>query len=862
MAGPDLTGAVFLIDGNSLAYRAFYALPESIATSDGLPTNALYGFANMLVKIIIDYQPAGVVVAWDAGKRVFRHDSFEEYKAGRKPTPDNLSLQFQHFDELVGAFGIENLKLEGYEADDILATLTREARVQGQKVVIVTADRDALQLVDDGVFVMSNTKGVSEVRVYDHEAVVERYGIPPEQVPDFIGLKGDSSDNIPGVPGIGDKTAAALLGQFGSIEAIIEHADELKGKRRQLIEEYAEQALFSKELATLHEEVPLGIDASTIQPGAPDRGCLRDTLARFEFNTLIRRLEELGMLEQPEAQREALAVARATGKDLDALVGGGELALAWEAGDDTLRLAFFQESGKILLAEMDAATLAATLAPGSGGKPAPKLLAHDCKELLRAAPALPAVGFDTAIAAYLLKPAARSYELDQLAAEVGIGVTVAAGSEGESRLAETAALTGRLASFQQQQLEAQGLERLFDEVEMPLVRILAEMERTGIKLDLARLGELALKVSDQLEQLADEIIRLAGRDFNIDSPQQLSVILFEELGLPPGKKTKTGYSTDASVLKWLRDQHPIVARVEVYRELAKLSSTYLLALPALADPDSWRIHTTFNQMVTATGRLSSSSPNLQNIPVRTAMGEKIRDCFIAEEGNQLVVADYSQVELRIMAHLSREPKLLEAFRAGEDVHRATASEVFKVPLDAVTSEERNRAKAVNFGIMYGISPFGLAEQLDVPQGEAAEYITTYLQRYSRVAAFRDEIIAGANRQGFVATLFGRRRPLPELRSGNEQQRRLGERMAVNTVIQGSAADIIKVAMINCRQALDREGLSARLVLQVHDELVFEAPLAEVETVAAIAESEMRRACELDPPLVVDVGNGDTWLNAK
>lgn len=862
MAGPDLSGAVFLIDGNSLAYRAFYALPESIATSEGLPTNALYGFANMLVKIMIDYKPAGIVVAWDAGKRVFRHEQYEEYKAGRKPMPDNLALQFEHFDEMVGAFGIENLKLEGYEADDILATLTREARTHGQKAVIVTADRDALQLVDDGVFVMSNTKGVSEVRVYDREAVEDRYGIPPEQVPDFIGLKGDSSDNIPGVPGIGDKTAAALLEQFGSVEQLIERADELKGKRRELIEEYADQALFSKELATMHAEVPLGIDAATIKPGEPDRAGLRDTLARFEFNTLIRRLEELGLLEPAATSREELSVKRASAKELAALAAPGELAFAWEAHDRDLKLAFFRGKKRVLLAEAKDGALPAALTAPASGKEAPALLAHDCKELLRATPGMAGIAFDTAVAAYLLKPTARTYKLDQLGAEAGLHLEADAAKPGERGLAERAALTFRLAAAQRPQLKDQGLARLFHDVEMPLVGLLAAMERTGIKLDLDCLGELAHRVADQLEQLADEIHKLAGRDFNVDSPQQLSVILFEELGLPPGKKTKTGYSTDASVLKLLRDQHPIVTRIESYRELAKLSSTYLQALPVLADPETWRIHTTFNQMVTATGRLSSSNPNLQNIPVRTPLGEKIRECFIAGEGCRLVVADYSQVELRIMAHLSGEAKLLEAFRAGEDVHRATAAEVFKVPLDAVANKERNRAKAVNFGIMYGISPFGLAEQLDIPQAEAADYIDTYLSRYARVAAFRDEIIARALADGFVTTLLGRRRPMAELRSHNEQQRRLGERMAVNTVIQGSAADIIKVAMIDCHRALEAAGLAARLVLQVHDELVIEAPAAEVDQVTGIVVERMEHAYELDPPLVVDAGSGETWLGAK
>jgi DNA polymerase-1 len=568
------------------------------------------------------------------------------------------------------------------------------------------------------------------------------------------------------------------------------------------------------------------------------------------------------LLERSAAGREELNVRKATKKQLASIAdSGGELALAWESVGKKIKVAFCIGEGKVLLAELEPEALKAALAPREEIK-GPLLIAHDCKELLRVIPGLPDFDFDTAIAAYLLKPTARAYELEQLAAELDISVVAPEGKPGEQKLSESAALTWLLAAHQRQHLEEQGLIDLFQDVEMPLVRILADMEHAGIRIDLARLGELAHNVADQLEQLAAEIRKLAGRDFNIDSPQQVSVILFDELKLPPGKKTKTGYSTNASVLKGLREEHAIISKIETYRELAKLSNTYLQALPELADNDTWRIHTTFNQMVTATGRLSSSNPNLQNIPVRTSLGEKIRDCFVAPEGHRLVVADYSQVELRIMAHLSGEKKLMDAFRGGEDVHRATAAEVFKVDLDEVTGEERNRAKAVNFGIMYGISAYGLAEQLDIPHEEAADYINTYLERYGQVADFRGEIIDQAEADGYVTTIMGRRRPMPELLSRNEQQRRLGERMAVNTVIQGSAADIIKIAMINCKRSLAAENLTARLVLQVHDELVFEVPEDEVDSVTELARREMVAAFSLDPPLEVDVGNGETWLSAK
>lgn len=891
-AQPDLSGALFLIDGNSLAYRAFYALPETIATSDGFPTNALYGFSTMLVKILNDYQPANVIVAWDAGKKVFRHEEYEQYKAGRKPMPDNLSLQFQYFEELVGAFGFESLRKEGYEADDILATIAREAREEKRKVVVVTADRDALQLVGAGIFVMSNSKGISEVKIYDKEAVQARYGIPPRKVPDFIGLKGDTSDNIPGIPGIGDKTAAALLADHESLEDLLAHLDGIKGKRRELLEEYQEQALLSKQLATMDDEVPVARISLDAAPARPGNKALREFLSRFEFTSLIRRLEETGMLEPPAAVEEKTSLEKATLGKLADTVAAGDTAIAWQLHGEPIELAVYSATNnKILLAgapvvgfesSMEKLTAADQPAKSAKGRAvsqsaksvkgdtaaqpakAPALACHDYKSLMAiAGPSIPC-SHDTMVAAYLLKPAARTYLLDQLAAAADIRVEIStAENPRDHDLAMAALRTHHLASAQRRQLDDLGLTELFTMVEMPLIGVLAGMERVGIKIDLPRLGELASRVDDQLEQLAAEIHNLAGdQDFNIDSPQQLSVILFEKLELPPGKKTKTGYSTDASVLKNLRDRHPIIEKIETYRELAKLSGTYLQALPRLADPDTWRIHTTFNQTVTATGRISSSDPNLQNIPIRTPLGEKIRDCFVPEEGSRLVVADYSQVELRIMAHLSEEPKLRQAFAAGEDVHRDTAAEVFSLKPEDVTSTQRGRAKAVNFGIMYGISAYGLSEQLGISQEEAAGYIKTYLARYPKVAAFRDQVIEQATEDGFVTTMLGRRRLIPELRSAEDRVRKLGERLAVNTVIQGSAADIMKVAMVNADSALEGEGLKARMVLQVHDELVFEAPETEAAAVADLARREMAGAWQLDPHLEVDVGVGETWVDAK
>ncbi len=860
MSETDVTGAFFLIDGNSLAYRAFYALPETISTSAGLPTNALYGFAAMLVKVITDFRPAGVIVAWDAGKKVFRHDDFEDYKAHRKPMPDNLSRQFGHFDELVTAFGFESLKKQGYEADDILATLVRDARSQAERVVVVTADRDALQLVGGDVYVMTNTKGISEVKIYDETAVEERFGVSPGRIPDFIGLKGDASDNIPGVPGIGDKTAAALLAQYGTLQNLFDHMSELKGKKRELLEKHRDRALLSRELAVLNDEVPLAAEAGRLRPGRPDRDRLRQVLAQLEFNTLLRRLEEIGMLEAP-ADTARLCLRRVEFPEIAAaLAEPAPASIAWDHRGGEVRITCFAGGDAVLLAsgkKADAAALG-----GAPRRQGARLFGHDFKSLLAL---LPGTGLrcshDTAVAAYLLNPAAKTYKPDQLAAAAGIRLEVDGGRPGEVTLARYAAQVFYLARWQQRQLQEKRLQGLFASVEMPLVDILAEMENTGVRIDLDRLGDLAAKVSGQIGKLGGEIRSLTGADFNVDSPQQLAAVLFEKLKLPPAKKTKKGYSTDASVLKNLRGLHPVVGKLETYRELAKLYGTYLQALPQMADAGG-RIHTTFNQTVTATGRLSSSNPNLQNIPIRTALGERIRDCFTAAPGRLLIAADYSQVELRIMAHLSGEDKLSRAFAAGEDVHRDTAVEVFGVSPAEVTPAQRSRAKAVNFGIMYGISAFGLSEQLGISQEEAAGYIEAYLARFPQVAELRTRIIEQGLRDGYVCTMLGRRRPVPELAASDGRLRSLGERLAVNTVIQGSAADIMKVAMINCHKALAGEQPSALLVLQVHDELVFEAPAAAVEAVAGLARREMCGAWILEPPLEVDVGIGETWLAAK
>lgn len=868
-------GRLFLLDGNNIAYRAFFALPDTIATSTGFPTNALYGFCSMAIKILLEQKPESVIVAWDAREKTFRHAEFEEYKAQRKPMPDLLQEQWPYFEELAASLGFVNLKVPGYEADDILATLARQAAAEGRVTVIVTGDRDALQLVNDSVTVMSNTRGVTEVKMYDPAAVEERFGVPPGLIPDLIGLKGDASDNIPGVPGIGEKTAAQLLAQFGSLEGVFADLESVSGaKRRELLREHQDTARFSKKLALLDREVPVEVHAAEVAPHFLDWTRVRELFQRFEFNTLLDRLHDA---RPPEGASiggagesgPAVMVQLLAPRDL-------EKALDWE---QAVALAASRESDSLWLAQGEAPTARGRagaheanlrvyrLSPAASvGGALRELLArgeavvHD----LKGGPALLRelvlqAAHDTFIAAYLLAPGRRAYDLWELTREAGVDVRPAEGPEAEA--AEAAAVLG-VAAFQREKLRAQGMWDLFQDIELPLTRVLVDMERAGIHLDCYLLGEITAKIQDQMEGLEAEIYELAGGEVNLGSPPQLAQVLFEKLGLPRQRKTKTGYSTDAKTLEALRGTHPIIERIEIHRELSKLLSTYLLALPEAVDPATGRLHTTFNQTIAATGRLSSSDPNLQNVPVRTALGSQIRQCFTAEEGNLLVVADYSQIELRIMAHLSQEPSLLESFRQGEDVHTHTAAEVFDLAESEVDANHRRYAKAVNFGIMYGISSFGLAQQLGVEREVAAEHIDRYFERMPQVRAFTQATVAAARNQGFVATVFGRRRSIPELRSGSFQTRSLGERLAVNSVIQGSAADIIKVAMIRCHRRLLRDHPLARLVLQVHDELVFETPAGAAEQVREAMVAEMVGAYPMEPSLEVDAGIGRDWLSAK
>jgi len=873
---PDDSPELYLLDGNSLAYRAFFALPESIATADGRPTNAIYGLASMLAKIIVEHRPAGLVAAWDAGMSG-REKTYDLYKAQRPPRPDLLAEQWPHLMPLIEAFGYTNVKVEGFEADDVIGSLATLAREQGIRVMVVSGDRDVYQLVGEGVRVMTTSRGVTDTKIYDREGVMERYGVPPELVTDLIGLKGDTSDNIPGVPGIGDKTAAQLLQQFGSLEEVLANVDRISAaKRKQNLVEHADDARVSKQLATLQCDIETGVDLAAAMSSRPDRGALREFMREFELRAVMERLEEGlpdGDAVPGRSVETELDVEAVEGSPDD--LGEGEVAMAidgdrWAGADGT----------RVLTGEATRDELAVALA-GS------RLVAHDAKSLgggrhgLLAAAAREGVeldiAHDTMVAAYLLEPQRRAYELTELAADAGLGLVEAASSnsaddDGQLSLdgdeeagldpAEEAGLVAALAEAQRPKVEELGLERLLHEVELPLVEVLAAMEREGLKLDAERLAEVGAGFGERIETLEREIYELAEEEFTIGSPQQVGQVLFEKLGLTRKRRGKTGFSTDARVLAQIRDEHPIVEKIESWRELTKLKNTYLDSLPDLIDPATGRVHTTFNQTTATTGRLSSTNPNLQNIPIRTEIGRPVRACFVAERGARLLSADYSQVELRVLAQVADEQVLKEIFLAGDDVHAATAAEVFGVSRDEIDVGQRSKAKMVNFGIVYGLTGFGLADRLNIPRKEGEEFVARYLERFPAVRAFREQVVEKAAEEGYVTTLMGRRRPIPELRSANPNTRRLGERLAVNTVIQGTAADIIKVAMVRCHRALREAGTRTRLVLQIHDELLFEGPPGEMDEAVELVRREMCAAYQLDPPLEVDVGVGRDWLDAK
>jgi DNA polymerase I len=841
---PARDSELFLVDGNNLAYRAFFALPEELATTEGFPTNALLGFTNMLFKLLSDYRPKGVAVAWDT-RPVHRAELSAEYKEGRRPMPDLLREQFPFFRPIVEAFGYRNLEFEGWEADDVIATLATRADAAGVKTTVVSTDRDAFQLVTDNVTLMMTPRGVADVNVYTPERVEARLGITPDRIPDFIGLKGDTSDNIAGVPGIGDKTASQLIQQYGSLEGVLEHVDELTPARRKSIAEHADQALNSKQLATMRRDLDIDCDPSQLVLAPPDRSQLAEMFRRFEFRGLLQRVDQLDEAlpaAAPTAVEGEVLPWRQADEPSNTVLQGGNAGVATDAE----RIAVADDEG-VVVAPRPSNTVLQAL---SG-------VAHDAKAQ-RVTPK-----DDTLLAAYLIEPGRASYELDDLALEYGVDVRPEPEPPDEetTALLRRAALPLRLISQMRARLLERGNLELYERIELPLVPVLAAMEDAGVRIDTYRMGEITARLADRVEELESKAYELAGEEFMLGSTQQVARILFDKLELTPGRKGKTGYSTDTRVLRTIRHEHEIVGVIEEWRELTKLINTYLGPLPTLIGEDG-RLHTTINQAVAATGRLSTSNPNLQAIPIRTELGREIRSAFVADPGSKLVSADYSQIELRILAHVSGEPKLREAFERGEDIHTATATEVLGVEPAKLTKSQRSIAKMINFGIVYGISAFGLSENLEIPREQAQEYIDAYLARFPHVQDFIARTIEEASRDGYVTSLLGRRRPVPEIRAQNRQTRGLGERLAVNFVMQGSNADIIKVAMIRIHERLRNEGRAARLVLQVHDELLLEAPENEVAAVKDLVREEMCGAYPLDPPLAVDVGAGADWNEAK
>jgi DNA polymerase I len=874
-AGADGVRRLFLIDGPSLVYRAFFALPESIATSTGVPTNAIFGFASMLVKIVSEYGVCPTIVAWDAGSSG-RTDVYAEYKSQRRSRPDLLKQQWPAMEPLVDAFGYSNVKIDGYEADDVIASLAARALQADPPVpvMIVTGDRDAFQLIDaEGlVKVMATSRGITETKIYDRQAVIDRYGIAPELIPDFYGLKGDTSDNIPGVPGIGDKTASELIQSYGTLEDVLANIDRVKGaKRKENLLAHADDARVSKQLATVQRDVAVDLDVVAEHVREPDRSRVREVFREYELRDPLRRLEEaLGdpdvAAPAPAAEVKLSARARAgTPADI-ATLGHADAEVAVVVREtETPEGALFADGTPWRFA-------AAVAGGGRGGAGASEVLAGDCEGpeqvvgacaqrpvVAHDAKALglvpPRLSHDTLLGAFLLEPARRGFPFAELCEERGLA------SDLDDPLAADALLLRALADWQRAQIDERGLARVMGEIELPLVAVLRDMELAGVRLNLARLAEITGRVREELAALETQIFLLAEEEFTIGSPQQLGQILFEKLGLSRKRRGKTGYSTDARVLQAIRAEHEIVPRIERWRELSTLAKTYLDVLPEVVDERS-RIHTTFLQAGAQTGRLASTNPNMQNVPIRTPLGREIRGCFEAEEGSVLISADYSQIELRVLAHAAEEPVLKEIFVRGEDVHTATASQVFAVDPADIDPGMRSKAKMINYGIVYGLSDFGLADRLNIAREEAKEFIDAYLARFPRVAAFIAETIEQAKQQSYVTTLWGRRRQIPELQARNYQVRMLGERLAVNTVIQGTAADIIKLAMVRTHDALAGSGLRTRLLLTIHDELLFEGPPSEQDAARELVEREMSGVWEHQPPLAVDVGVGRNWLEAK
>ena len=865
-----------VLDGSSLIFRAFYALP-GLSDSHGQPTGAIFGFSNMLTKLMAEQQPDLMVLAFDKSRHTFRTERYADYKGTRDKTPEELLSQFPLLREFAANMGIPFLEKDNYEADDIIGTLATQAAAKGYDVRVITGDRDALQLVRPNLRVLLTKKGISEIKDYDTAAFEEEYGFEPLKLIDLKGLMGDTSDNIPGVPGVGPKTASKLLLAYGSVENVLAHVGEVSGKKlKENLQTYADQARLSKELATIELHVPDLAFAEEDYRIQPDMEKMQAFCDDHELRAVWRNFERLygpaelaldldggenGVAAQDlsyDLWDEAAVKTAARAPYL--AVSGIFSGLAPFASLEGLAVVAGPDAEKAGFVARDSAAFPALL----------QLLESDQQAVVFGLKRYDQAGlrgqkafFDVELAAYLLEPERSKYALSELSQKYLQEAAPESFDDEKAQAVWEAKAISRLYPLLGAKLEEEKLTHLMDTIELPLVEVLAAMEQNGVYVNRAHLAEKTEEVAGRLQKIEASIYEMAGHDFNLNSPKQLGVVLFEELGLPVRKKTKTGYSTNAEVLESLRLEHPIIEQILAYRLWSKLKSTYLDGIAGLIRTDTGRVHTNFNQTVTATGRLSSSDPNLQNIPVRTEEGRMIRALFEPGEGYDcLLSADYSQIELRLLAHMSGDENFIDAFKRGQDIHARTAAEVFGIPLDEVTPELRRHAKAVNFGIVYGISDFGLARNLHISRKEAGDYISRYFTRYPGVRAFMDKVVAEAHETGYVTTMFGRRRELPAIKSRNFNQRMLAERMAMNTPIQGTAADVIKLAMIAAFRKLREAGVKSRILLQVHDELVLEVKESELETVQAILHEAMEHVVSLSVPLSIDVHWGRNWAEAK
>ena len=885
----------YLVDGSSYIFRAFFGVRQ-LSTSKGFPTNALYGFINMLQKVIREEKPDYLVVAFDSPDKTFRHKIYPDYKANREAPPEELAKQFPYFEPLVQAYGLFSVRRPGFEADDIIGTLAKKGVQEGLEVVIVSGDKDMMQLISPNVYMLDTMKN----KKFMDKEVVEKFGVQADKVVEVMGLMGDSSDHVPGVAGIGPKIAAELIQKFGTIESLYKRINEVEKKKvKEKLEHDKENAFMSRELVSIDTEMDLEFNSDLMKPGKIDSAKLKKMFEEFEFVSFLEGMqgEVTNSLKIDRSGYKTILTEKSFNDLIKSLVKKKSFVFDVETTNKRpvwarmVGISFsFEEGNACYLPlvhrylgspdQLELKTVCEKLKPIFEDKRIKKCghnIKYDLIVMANEGIALDGVDFDTMIASYLLNPSSRGHGLDSLTMEyfghknltykeiVGTGNREIGFDEVEvNRATEYAAedsdMTWRLKGKLQPQLKDSTL-KLYKEIELPLLEVLAEIELNGVYVDRKHLTELSSKIDKQLLRLEKDIYVLADEEFNINSPKQLSVILFEKLKLPVVKKTKTGYSTDVSVLELLAAEHKLPKQILSYRQLAKLKSTYVDALPREIFKNTGRVHTSFNQTVAATGRLSSSNPNLQNIPIRSDMGKEIRKAFTAEGDNMLLSADYSQIELRLLAHLSKDRALKDAFDKGEDIHARTAADIFGSSLDKVDENSRRMAKAVNFGIIYGLSAFGLSRQLNISRKDAKDFIDQYFLLYSKVRGFMDNTIAEARECGYTLTMFNRRRYLPDLKSDNRQIRESAERVAINSPIQGSAADLIKIAMIRLSRSLKKMKLNSKMILQVHDELVFECPVREKKEIESLVRKEMEEACTLSVPLVVDIGWGKNWNEA-